>query len=138
MYSYFCEKYGRWANVTQATIHIQHKPGDTMQFYENLIGHRIYQWPVDPGFLGSIQNLPDGVVEARQLQFHGAHALVRARRNPQDVFLVEQRKFLLDKCHTVSCADIIIEGFSRCGCFPVRVWLKVRADVALFPKFTTT
>lgn len=31
MYSYFCEKYGRWANVTQATIRIQHKPSDTME-----------------------------------------------------------------------------------------------------------
>ena len=30
MYSYFCEKYGRWANVTKATMRIQHKPGDTM------------------------------------------------------------------------------------------------------------
>ena len=31
MYSYFCEKYGRWANVTKATMRIQHKPGDTME-----------------------------------------------------------------------------------------------------------
>lgn len=27
----FCEKYGRWANVTKATMRIQHKPGDTME-----------------------------------------------------------------------------------------------------------
>ena len=31
MCSYFCEKYGRWANVTKATMRIQHKPGDTME-----------------------------------------------------------------------------------------------------------
>lgn len=31
MYSYFCEKYGRWANVTKATMRILHKPGDTME-----------------------------------------------------------------------------------------------------------
>lgn len=31
MYSYFCEKYGRWANVTKATMRIQHKPGNTME-----------------------------------------------------------------------------------------------------------
>ena len=31
MYSYFCEKYNRWARVTRATMRIQHKPGDTME-----------------------------------------------------------------------------------------------------------
>lgn len=31
MYSYFCEKYGRWANVTKATMRIQHKPGDAIE-----------------------------------------------------------------------------------------------------------
>ena len=31
MYSYFCEKYNRWARVTKATMRIQHKPGDTME-----------------------------------------------------------------------------------------------------------
>lgn len=31
MYSYYCEKYNRWASVTKATMRIQHKPGDTME-----------------------------------------------------------------------------------------------------------
>ena len=50
--------------------------------------------------------------------------------NPQDTSVVEQMKFLLDKCHTMLCADIIIEEFSKYGSPPEWVWLFSRTAVA--------
>ena len=58
---------------------------------------------------------PYGVVRAAQLQLHGAHALARVRRDPQDVSVVEQNNFLLSKCHTMTCAVTIIEEFPERG-----------------------
>lgn len=31
MYTQFCERYRKWARITKATMHINHKPGDVMQ-----------------------------------------------------------------------------------------------------------
>lgn len=67
------------------------------------------------GLLRCIQDFPDGVMEAAQIQLHGAHALVRVSGHPQDVSVVEQMKFLLDKRHTIPCAYVIIEEFPKHG-----------------------
>ena len=45
----------------------------------------------------------------QELEYH-LHAA-----DPQDVSVVEQTNFLLDKCHTLSCAITIIEEISECG-----------------------
>ena len=85
------------------------------QLHEHLVGDVLRQRSADPGPLRRIQDFADGVMGAVKLQLHGAHALVRVRRDPQDVSVVERMKFLLDKCHTMSCADIIIEEFPGRG-----------------------
>jgi hypothetical protein len=40
---------------------------------------------------------------------------VQIRCDSQDVSVVEQMKFLLDKCHTMLCTSIIIEEFPGRG-----------------------
>ena len=85
------------------------------QLHERFVCDVLRQRSADPGPLRRIQDFADGVMGAAQLQLHGAHAPVRVRRDPQDVSVVEQMKFLLDKCHTMPCADIIIEEFSGRG-----------------------
>lgn len=81
------------------------------QLHEHPVGDVPQQRPANPGILSCVQDLADGVVGATQFQFHGAHALARIRCDPQDISVVEQMKFLLDKCHTMTCAGIITEEF---------------------------
>ena len=95
------------------------------QFHEHFVGHGIRQWPGDSGLLSRLLDLTDRVMRAAQFQFHGAYALIRVAADPQDVSVVEQMNFLLDKCHTLSCADTIIEKIPKCGC--------PRDGVAVFP-----
>ena len=75
--------------------------------------------------MSRLLDLTDRVMRAAQFQFHGAYALIRVAADPQDVSVVEQMNFLLDKCHTLSCADTIIEKIPKCGC--------PRDGVAVFP-----
>ena len=95
------------------------------QFHEHFVGHGIRQWPGDSGLLSRLLDITDRVMRAAQFQFHGAYALIRVAADPQDVSVVEQMNFLLDKCHTLSCADTIIEKIQKCGC--------PRDGVAVFP-----